>query len=482
MKLSKEIPPFVHLMKSHDKYYLYSVNKNEIIEIDNETYKSLKIMMNIGKGAFYEKYNHSNCNVFDSVLNLDNKSYLQIERPQVIEHAALHFCESYLEGNINNLTLQVTQNCNLRCNYCPYSGDGVLDRKHNLRNMTYTTAQKAIDFFKEKSRYNDSVNISFYGGEPLIEYKLVKKCIDYCNSILYDKNITYNITSNGTIMNPDVLNMLIDNDVILTISLDGPNNIHNTNRRYASSGCGTYDDVHRTLQFIRETSPEYYKKIQFNAVVEKDINLNSLNDIQNYFTGEELVKENKKNFSLASDTRTSLAYAQSEDFRIKRHSVLVSNIINSTNNSQSSDDFNLYDIKGLKIFKNKLLCDKSELKNKCHHNGPCMPGYTRMIVDIYGNIRPCERVSETSPCMIIGNIDKGFNYPQIRRLLNIGEITQETCKNCWAIRLCKICAEKADALESLSPKLKLERCRIQRKLIVDYLIQCYLLSQMNIEL
>lgn len=482
MELIKNNSPFIHLMKSHNKYYLYSVNRNEVLQIDSETYNYIKIMTSIGKLAFYEKYNHNNCDTFASIIKLDNSGYLRLERPLIIEHPAFRYCESYLEGYINSLTLQVTQNCNLKCNYCPYSGEGILDRKHNKNNMTYATAKKAIDFFKEKSRYNDSVNISFYGGEPLIEYKLIRKCIEYCNSVLYDKNITYNITSNGTIMNSDILSMLSENNVILTISLDGPTKIHNANRRYATNGNGSYDDVYQTLAFIKSTFPEYYKKIQFNAVIEKDLNLNSLNDIQSYFTSDELVRDNKKNFALASDTRTSLSYAQSNEFRIKRNSVLFSNIMNIASNHQNLNDFNLYDIKGLRVFKNNLLCDKSELKSKCHHNGPCMPGYTRMIVDIYGNIRPCERVSETSACMIIGNIDDGFNYSQVRRLLNIGEITQETCKKCWAIRLCKICAEKADALENLSPKLKLERCRTQRKLIEDYLIQCYLLSKMNVEI
>lgn len=109
-----------------------------------------------------------------------------------------------------------------------------------------------------------------------------------------------------------------------------------------------------------------------------------------------------------------------------------------------------------------------------------MPGRTRLIVDINGKLRPCEKVSEISTNFVIGTIDEGFDINQVKKLLNIGQITEEECKKCWAIRLCKICAEKADAVSELSPELKLERCSIIKSVTREKLIDIAYLKKMKV--
>ena len=104
----------------------------------------------------------------------------------------------------------------------------------------------------------------------------------------------------------------------------------------------------------------------------------------------------------------------------------------------------------------------------------------RSHLDINGKLRPCEKVSEISTNFVIGTIDEGFDINQVKKLLNIGQITEEECKKCWAIRLCKICAEKADAVSELSPELKLERCSIIKSVTREKLIDIAYLKKMKV--
>ncbi|MCL2313620.1 MAG: SPASM domain-containing protein, partial [Firmicutes bacterium] len=81
-------------------------------------------------------------------------------------------------------------------------------------------------------------------------------------------------------------------------------------------------------------------------------------------------------------------------------------------------------------------------------------------VNTNGEFFPCERVSETSDAMKIGNIKDGFDYNKARKILNIAQLTENACKNCWAMRYCTICVKSCDNNGELSGELKLIQCKI----------------------
>ena len=91
-------------------------------------------------------------------------------------------------------------------------------------------------------------------------------------------------------------------------------------------------------------------------------------------------------------------------------------------------------------------------------SGPCIPGVSRLFITVDGDLYPCERVSESSHAMWIGNIDEGFSLDNADMLLNIGKQTSEQCKQCWAFILCSLCAKFADDNGCLSGEMKLAYC------------------------
>ena len=92
---------------------------------------------------------------------------------------------------------------------------------------------------------------------------------------------------------------------------------------------------------------------------------------------------------------------------------------------------------------------------------------------------PCERVSENSEVMNLGNIYTGFEIEKVRQLLNIGKITEKECKSCWAFRFCTICAMKADCGDKLSAEKKIKSCDSVRASIEDRLKDYYTFIEMG---
>ena len=118
----------------------------------------------------------------------------------------------------------------------------------------------------------------------------------------------------------------------------------------------------------------------------------------------------------------------------------------------------------------KILSNKSKISSSWHHGGPCFPGIRKLFIDIDGNFYPCEKVMESSANKI-GDIKSGFNISRIKEILNIGKLTEDECKKCWAIRFCSICVVPCLNVESglLCKKTKLLSCQEQKNNILAFL-------------
>ena len=86
--------------------------------------------------------------------------------------------------------------------------------------MSVETAIAAIKFFYDHSLNSDSVTIGFYGGEPLLEYELIKQCVAYAEEIFAGKKLSFNMTSNATLLTEESVLFLAAHDFNLTISLE----------------------------------------------------------------------------------------------------------------------------------------------------------------------------------------------------------------------------------------------------------------------
>lgn len=440
--------PFAHFFKTYGHNYIYDVNKNSIIRVQEDVWDLLK-----------EGYDDEN----STVKQLIENGFLSDNRVKAIVHRTDEVIADYINSKIGMITLQVTQICNLRCEYCVYSGE-YHNRKHSNSIMSVDMAKKGINFLNEHSSDVKKVAIGFYGGEPLIEFDLIKEIIEYVKETIYGKLWIFSITTNGTLLNESIIKYFYENDVQLLISLDGPAEIHDKYRRFAHSNVGTFNKIIENIELIKRTYPEYLQNVKFNAVINQE---NDFTCINGFFNDFEAIKDTLwvRYSEIQENYKKSKAYLNEkyyQDINYEYFKVFLSKLgkldakyASTLLLSRFTDLENTYD----------HLIPTELLPQFLHHGGPCIPGTQRLFLNTHGEFFPCERVSETSKVAKIGDIENGLDLKKVKEILNVGKITEEHCKNCWAIRFCTQCVASADNGNILSAELKLRGCNSVRAII-----------------
>lgn len=142
---------------------------------------------------------------------------------------------------INTVVLNVNTGCNLSCTYC-YKED--LDTPDKGRRMSLETAQQSIELMLAESPNEKRFSVVFFGGEPLSNLKLIRQVVDYCEARFAQlgKKVDFVMTTNATMLNDDIVDWLDEHNFGIAISMDGPEAIHDRNRRTVG-GKGTYRTV-----------------------------------------------------------------------------------------------------------------------------------------------------------------------------------------------------------------------------------------------
>ena len=271
---------------------------------------------------------------------------------------------------------------------------------------------------------------------------------------MYGKRIKYNMTTNFSILTDEILDLLIKNNFYITISLDGSPEAHDKNRKMAADGSGTHARIMKNLKYLRNKNEEYYlQHVQINCVWDLE---NNYDDLLDFFKGE-----------LFDGIRVEITPV---DSRRSENSF----ILTQSNIKQNYRCATLSILEGLGLYRSHVPGDTmwwykynlfsrklfhiSEMPSMYHHNGPCLPGYKRLFIDINGSFLPCEKVSNNSNVLCFGNIYDGFDFNCISRFLNIGQLTADECQNCWAMHFCDICLAYVEDEKGLSRERKLYRC------------------------
>lgn len=412
---------------------MYDVNTDAIIEVPEESFEYLK-KMNLERNSMNYKPQY--------IIDMENLGHLKCNRVVETEHPDTEFLGHYYKSKLNYLILQVTQNCNLRCEYCSYSGK-YNTRSHSNKRMDFSIAKKGIDYLVKHSMDNPKIILGFYGGEPLLEFELIKDCVEYIKKIAKGKEVGFSITTNGTLLTDKVIDFLVENQFILTISMDGPKEIHDKSRLFVNSKKGSYDILMYNLNKILKLYPKYYTEyIQFNTVLTGN---DSFSDINNFFMSDELFTlSNKLNISLVSDAyekdetkegaKISEKFVQEYQYELFKYFLYK---IGWTSNETSlllADGFD-----DIFTLKEGAEITQEQVPYKSHHGGPCTLGSFRLFMTTDGIFFPCEKVCETDKNMQLGNIETGISIDKAKDLLNIETYTEKKCHNCWAYKYCTIC-------------------------------------------
>lgn len=440
---------FIHTFKTLGNYYIYDVNSNSIISTSENVYYCLK-----NKAEINEK--DISGDTLEKLNILKENGFLSSKRMKVIEHPATELMPFHIKSRMNVITLQVTQQCNLRCEYCAYSGT-YDNRIHNEKSMSFEIAKKGIDYVISNSSESNRIDIGFYGGEPLLRFDFIKKCVEYAKANTEGKKLQFHMTTNGTILTDEIMKFLVENKFSLLISLDGPEEIHDRNRTFASNGKGTFKTIMKNISKFKSLYKDYVDEyIRFNAVLD---GTSDFECTKKFFSEYDDVKDFKVNLSSMAENYSKEDRKVNEDVIISTGYERFKVLLNKIGRLDEKYVSKLFDKEYLRLkdtFYKRAL--SNEIPDIGHPGGPCMPGIRKLFLNVEGNFYPCERVSELSNIMKIGSITDGLFVDKIQNILNVGKVSEDQCKDCWSYRYCYLCCAYADDKDMLSKDKKIMNC------------------------
>lgn len=318
--------------------------------------------------------------------------------------------------SVKAICLNVAHTCNLSCEYCfakggKYHGPDAI--------MDVETAKKAIDFLIANSGNHYNLDVDFFGGEPLMNWDVVKETVSYARSLeeKYNKHFNFTLTTNGMLLDDEKNEYLNNNMKNVVLSLDGRKEIHDEFRK-TIGGKGSFDTVVPKFQeFVKSRGDkEYYMRGTFTAN-----NLDFTEDIKTYLdlgfkrTSLEPVVGNTDSPYALKEEDLPLLFDQYEK--------LADMMIEAINNN---DEF---------IFYHYMI----DLENgPCAHKrlSGCGSGTEYMAVTPTGELYPCHQFVGNED-FILGNLDQGIKRDDlVNEFKTCNCYSKEECKTCWANMYC----------------------------------------------
>lgn len=168
------------------------------------------------------------------------------------------FAETAVMSPIKAMCLHIAHDCNLRCKYC-FASTGDFGKGRKL--MPFETGKAAIDFLLEKSVGRENLEVDFFGGEPLMNFEVVKQIVEYARrkEKEYGKNFSFTITTNGMLLNDENIDYINKEMKNVVLSIDGRREV-NDRMRVRVDGSGCYDKIVPNFKKLVEKrgDKEYY--------------------------------------------------------------------------------------------------------------------------------------------------------------------------------------------------------------------------------
>jgi uncharacterized protein len=336
-------------------------------------------------------------------------------------------------ANTRCLNIGVTNQCNLRCKYCAYGGNYKLNRVHNVDRMNFDTYKKAISLYFEliNSPYRnkkDNGVISFYGGEPLLEYENILKANDFAhelnNKININKTLNFLLTTNGILLTKNRLKELLNRNFMIDISLDGPKDQHDKFRVKVNQE-GTFDDIMNTVSACTKKDLE---TIRFLVTIHPDHDLKKTEEF--FLKNNDIFSEKNTIFSYISLLDLKSTIDQKLKDKKQYQFYQIENELNKDTWFFKKITYSWLD----KFNVNPTLI----LGTQQDFTGSCFPGLDKIFVTPDGKIHICEKINSGFP---IGHIKTGLNYNAIQKIESKWNnlIIKSECWDCEAWWLCNFC-------------------------------------------
>jgi|GEM_PF-1821345 len=305
---------------------------------------------------------------------------------------------------INTLTLNVTNDCNLECKYC-FEKPNPEMRRNQRKEMRADVAIHALDLYLQQLPVKSGY-VVFSGGEPLLNFRTIKKVVDYANN-RSKVPVRFSMKTNGILITEEVASCIRDNDFMVQISLDGPAAVHDRYRVFAD-GKGSYEKVMRGID--RLISKNCREKFSLLGVLTHENSgklRNSLAHLSNFQGGMCAI-----NPVMADD---EAAFALTDEDLVQYMDLILSGM----------------------GFQPDHIFQPGFIKKMIERLTPiCGIGLWNVSVDFDGTVYPCYRLSGIEE-LRMGNIfENGMKLTVPQKIIDLYEDRKKRCNNCYANLFC----------------------------------------------
>ena len=317
---------------------------------------------------------------------------------------------------VKALCLHIAHDCNLACKYC-FAEEGEYHGKREL--MSYEVGKKALDFLVANSGTRTNLEVDFFGGEPLMNFEVVKQLVEYGRSLEApnNKKFRFTLTTNGVLLDDDILEFANKEMSNLVLSLDGRKEVHDL-MRPRRGGQGSYDTV--VPKFIKAAE----SRNQMNYYVRGTYTRNNLDFAKDVIHMADLGFEQISVEPVVADKSEDYAIREEDiDTLIKQYDELTAEMIKRKKEGKPFNFFHfMIDLSGGPCVAKRL--------------SGCGSGTEYLAVAPSGDLYPCHQFVGMKE-FLLGNVDEGIVRTEIRdefKLCNV--YAKEKCKNCFAKFYC----------------------------------------------
>jgi len=322
---------------------------------------------------------------------------------------------------IQTLVMNLTNQCNLSCEYCyEFGADKVATPEGKPKFMDLETAKTSVDFLLTQSTGRDSVHITFFGGETLMNFPLLKQVVAYANERAAEqgRHIDFSLTTNGTLLTPAIIEFLSENHIGVTVSMDGPKEMHD-HLRVFSNGKGSYDIIEPRVRALIEN----HRTRPITARVTLTAGVSDVIRIFRHLKQD--LGFHEVGFAPVTTSPNQL-YAignQGMDKVLEQFHILADEYLEHALRGESHGFSNVSD----------TLAELCQGVNKSH---PCGAGIGLLGVGPSGDIAPCHRFVDSDQ-HALGHISTGVDREKQADFLRRGHINSKyDCHTCFARPLC----------------------------------------------
>lgn len=419
----------VHLYKNNGYNIVMDVNSGMIHVVDDLAYDVIGMYQTKTKEEIlaeivhrYEKEGDAECT--REALTAETEEVLA-EIEEMIREETLFtedIYENYIDGFKNRetvvkaLCLHIAHDCNLACRYC-FAGEGEYQGDRSL--MSYEVGKKALDFLIQNSGSRRNLEVDFFGGEPLMNFDVVKRLVEYGRSreAEANKKFRFTLTTNGVLLNEEIMEFANREMSNVVMSIDGRKCV-NDRMRPTRNGKGSYDIIMPKFKQFAESRHQtnYYVRGTFTHN-----NLDFFEDVKH------LAEEGFEQISVEP-----VVSLPDEPFAIRKEDLPVL--------MEQYDKLAKYIIerrragKWINFF--HFMIDLSGGPCVAKRLSGCGSGTEYLAVTPWGDLYPCHQfVGEKQ--FLMGNVEDGVTNTQLREQFKQCNVYSKTkCRDCFAKFYC----------------------------------------------